>query len=298
MNTYKAIRVVQVLVIVSAALLGLSWLETDTTTTEEIGGERLDVTYEAIVQNDAGPWPPGTTMTDADAGIPHNAAPLVEFTFTYHHAGDLNPRDEAWTASMHLVATGDGGSPWWSQEHPVVLETNSSTATARVNLTDILSQADDLSNELDMDHQMSITLSVQHESTVTVDDAIRTTRHEAHIDLDPREGYVATNARGDDSSYARTVEEERDGLSLVLFAPALVLEAPAQWLRRRRPPWENIWGLDVAHVQSNPFLQENAMEAPLDEILETARERDALVTVDGTRVHAHLEPPLWAPVPD
>lgn len=292
-DTYKAIRIAQGVLLLAAALTGLSWFEDARgQETREIGSERLAVDLRAPVQDPKGPWDSSTVFTEEHEGVPLDVAPHLNVTARYGTDG-VTASDHAWSAELAYEATGDSGKTWWSTTQPVELDTTDERAEAELDLRAIVQEARSMETSTDIPMRLTIRLEIHHEATVTVDGDARETSHTTAVDLVPKEGWVVPQTDDDSTTYAQPVEPGIDWLPVALAGVAVFSEGPAAWIRRRRDPCQMAWGIKRIVVQGLEIPQ-NAATAEIDDLLSQARDRGGAVYVDEDtgRVLSPGEPPL------
>lgn len=296
-TVYKAIRVGQVLLLLGAAVTGLSWFEQARgDSTQEIGEERVALQTRAPVQNPQGPWGEDQVFTEAHAGVPTKVAPMLNVS-ARHVADGLPARDHAWSAELTLEATGDSGGTWWSQTRPVALNATGDEAYVELDLPRIVKEGRSMAAATELPSRLSITLAIDHEATVVVDGEPRATSHRSTLDLVPREGFVVPRTQEDGTTYAQPVEDEIDRVPIALAGAAVLAEGGALGIRRRREPWESAWGVDAVEVDGLE-VDPSAATVELDALLRQARDRGSAVFVDRAagRALAPGDPPLVARV--
>lgn len=292
-DTYKAIRIAQGVLLLAAALTGLSWFEDARgQETREIGSERLAVDLRAPVQDPKGPWDSSTVFTEEHEGVPLDVAPHLYVTARYGTDG-IHASEHAWSAELEYEATGDSGKTWWSTTTPVALNTTDTSAQAELDLRAIVQEARSLEASTDIPMRLTIRLAIHHDATVTVDGDARQTSHTTAVDLVPKEGWVVPQTDDDSTTYAEPVEAGIDWLPLALAGTAVVFEGPAAWIRRRRDPCQTAWGINRIEVKGLE-IPSQAATADLDDLLSEARDRGGSVFVDEDSglVLAPGQPPL------
>lgn len=296
-DTYKAIRVAQGILLLAAGLTGLSWFEdARTQQTQQLGGETLTLDTRAPVENAQGPWTEDMVFTEAHAGIPLGVAPTLNATARYASDG-LPASEHAWSGTLTYTATGDGGSTWWTRERPVALNTSGQQAWVQLDLPQVVGHARAMVDATDVPSRLSISLEIRHEARVVVDGDARETSHAASVELVPREGFVVPQTHDDSSTYAAPVDAATDWTPVALVGAVVLAEGGAVYLRRGREPWEGAWGVDAVVVEELD-VPATAATTELEALLSTARNRTGSVYVDRSAglVLAPGDPPLVAAI--
>ncbi len=292
-SLYKAVRVVQAGFLVAAAVTGLSWFETGSTRMEDVAHEELSVEVLAPVENPRGPWQEGVVFSGEHEGIPPDVAPNMTVQ-ARHTVTGLAVEEAEWSGAVVFEATGEGGDAWWSERRTAPVEADGSEARVQVHLPSVVEEAQAMDETADVPSRLSISIELVQEAVL---EEKGLSVQVASVDVVPREGFVATELRGDSSTFTEPVEEGTDWVPLALVGGVLVAQGPAWGLRRGRAPWENRWGVSASMV-GGLEVPEGAPEAPTEELFSLARDRGGSLLVDRERGIAVVpgDPPVWGVV--
>lgn len=298
MDTGKALRVVQVALVLGALLTGLGWFEEDrSSATHELGEGSLQIRTSAPVENPRGPWQEGDVFTDGHAGVPLDVAPTLNVTAT-HRTDGLSAEDATWNATLRVEATGDEGGVWWRQARSIAVETEDDATRLSIDLPATIREAREMADEAGVPSRLTIEIDVRHQATVTVDGDPRPSDLVATVELVPREGFVVVQTRDDASTYSRPVDAGIDPLPPVLLGAAILAEGAIRFARRDDAPWESVRGVRVLAVED---LEEpsDSHRVSFEDIASAARDENRPLLVDPTTGIAVLDgaSPLTAPLP-
>lgn len=291
-SAVQAARVVQVLLVLGAVLTGLSMAE-QTAAVRNVGEESLSVGVEAPVENPRGPWEDGQVLTEADAGIPVDVAP--RWNVTARHATDAVPAaGHDWSAELEIRERGDEGRDWWSVEEDLPVEAEGASIRIPLDANATLERARQLDDEAGVAGRLQVRVVVRHTGDVTVDGETRRSGALATLQLIPEDDRFVVQTSDGGTTYSETVEREISPMPFALAAAAVAVEAVPAWARRHRDPWEEP-AVDTVLVDGLT-VPGDAARSSLEDLLETARDRDVVVLVDVDADVAFVaEPaPIWA----
>lgn len=292
-SLYKALRLLQAALLLAALLTGLSLFEEKSPAMQETGQQELSLEVQAPVENPKGPWDEGMVFTGEHEGIPPHVAPRL-MVHASHTAIGIDVGNESWSSAIVFEARGEGGDVWWSTRQAVPLNVSGDDARLEIDLSSVVADAEAMDEAADVPSRLSIMIEIEHQATRG--DGV-TKAHLASVDLIPREGFVATELRGDSSTVAEPAEEQRNWLPIALIGGALVAEGPAWFVRRGRDPWEDTWGASAREVEGLT-VPEEAPRASVEDVVAIARDRSHPVLVDREQgvILAAGDPPIWSSI--
>lgn len=291
-----AVRMLQAALVLGAAFQGLGWSDA-AEAVATTGRDALALHVQAPVVAERGPWHPGDVLTESDAGVDVNVAP-VWTVWAAHEARGVAVEPGAWTAALTIEKIAGDGRTWWSVVEEVPLDVDAAGASVVLDAYGLVTRAQRLDETSKTPGRLDVTLAVSHAAAIVVAgervDAVRTSR----LQITPSGTIASLGVVTDSADWSTVAPRAFPTVAVALAAVALALEPVARRLGRAVPAWERARGVNVVEVENAP-VPDDVPRCDLPTALAMAKKTGSVVFVDRARGIAVVQGAvaLVAPLP-